>query len=100
MTLPTLVFAWLQNPTPADFRAAHAKPGGLLTDVDLFSMWVIWACYLMVLLLGRRLIGSLIITLERTEVIAVREPGGWPIAPKRRWLQHLERFTRLRRSSA
>ncbi len=96
LALPTVAFAWLQPSLGFDrLGSGVVKDRGLLTDVDLYSMWVIWALYLLLIVLARRMIGSLIITLERTEVVGAREPGGWKIEPRRRWLAWLEWFTRL-----
>ena len=104
MTLPTPLLAAVQFELGFNRVGAGAAAGrGLLTDIDLFSMWTIWACYLALLVLGRRLLGSLIITLERTHVVETREPacpeqsrgGGWVLAPRHGFLRALERFTRV-----
>jgi hypothetical protein len=96
MTIPTLAFAWLQ-PSLGFNRLGTGKviDRGALTDVDLYSMWVIWALYLVLIVLARRLVGSPLITVERTEVVTARDPGGWTLDPERRWLRALEVFTRL-----
>jgi hypothetical protein len=71
------------------------RRGGLRSDIDLFSMWTIWACYLALIASGRRLIGALLITLERTNVVAARPPGQWVLAPKNRILKIVDAITRV-----
>jgi hypothetical protein len=79
-------------------KAIEPEPprrGGLRADIDLFSMWTIWACYLALIASGRRLMGSLLMTLERTNIVAARPPGRWVLAPRNLVLRVVDAITRV-----
>lgn len=96
MTVPTLILAQVQPEHGFDRLGSGIRGDkGLLSDIDLYSMWIIWACYLVLIVLSRRLIGSLLITLERVDVVAPRAQGMWTLAPRNRYLRFLEWISRV-----
>jgi hypothetical protein len=95
MWMPTVVFAIVQPAHGfARLGAGTLGDGGLRSDVDVIGMWGLWACYLTVIVLGRRLVGALLIALEDDDLIERRRQTWTPA--RRGWLLGwLEAITRL-----
>jgi hypothetical protein len=96
MVVVTMILALIQ-PEHGFARMGSGDLGGrgLLRDVDFIGMGIVWASYLLVILLARRLLGALIRVLDASETVVLRDGHRWTPAPAGRWLRRLEWFTRV-----
>ncbi len=100
LTLPTILFAILQP--FHGFNRIHGDKNGLggLIGFGLGGMYFAWACYLVLILLGRRLCGALLLKLEKTQVISTSGSKKWQLNPSNRILRFIEPIVSLNKKNS
>jgi hypothetical protein len=100
LMLPTVLFAILQP--SHGFNRFHGDKNGLggMIGFSLGGMYFVWACYLVLILLGRRLCGALLLKLEKSQVVSASKSEKWHLLPRNRILTFIEPMVRLNKKNS